>query len=370
MGLDNIVGGHKEIKRYKNQMIKFFRRIRQKLLAENRFGKYLSYAIGEIILVVIGILIAVQLNNLNQKRIRDAQIEILLDKVEEDLIHNIKMTNEIINYYHIHDSLARIVIGGKLTMDDYYRNRSLGNLILQFSIMNIITENIDKLLELEESIPSSYTQVINAAKELRRTSSYDENTWIAVRDQRYKNIEFLASNFLWFVKTDSSSIEKRYHYFLNDPDYKKRVANYWFKISHMALTTHYHRSMSLKTLGIIKTLRYDYNIDQLRQLSNSLGVNSYIQVDCKNETRRNSNYISPPERILIANLSNQPGQIWIKDVNGQLIEKKELDTQEYYIYQEFISGIDVDFFTVIEWHQSDHCAKKFIETRNGYLIIE
>jgi sensor domain CHASE-containing protein len=46
-------------------MIKFFRRIRQQLLSENKFSKYLLYAIGEIILVVIGILIALQINNNN-----------------------------------------------------------------------------------------------------------------------------------------------------------------------------------------------------------------------------------------------------------------------------------------------------------------
>ena len=46
-------------------MIRFFRKIRQKLLSENKFGKYLTYAIGEIILVVIGILIARYINNLN-----------------------------------------------------------------------------------------------------------------------------------------------------------------------------------------------------------------------------------------------------------------------------------------------------------------
>jgi len=40
-------------------MIKFFRKIRQKLLIENKFSKYIIYAIGEILLVVIGILIAV-----------------------------------------------------------------------------------------------------------------------------------------------------------------------------------------------------------------------------------------------------------------------------------------------------------------------
>ncbi|WP_298371203.1 DUF6090 family protein [uncultured Lutibacter sp.] len=49
-------------------MIKFFRKIRQKLLTENKTGKYFKYAIGEIILVVIGILIALQINNWNENR--------------------------------------------------------------------------------------------------------------------------------------------------------------------------------------------------------------------------------------------------------------------------------------------------------------
>jgi uncharacterized protein DUF6090 len=48
-------------------MIKFFRKIRQSLFGNGNFRKYSLYAIGEIILVVIGILIALQLNNLNEK---------------------------------------------------------------------------------------------------------------------------------------------------------------------------------------------------------------------------------------------------------------------------------------------------------------
>ncbi|NKI30949.1 DUF6090 family protein [Croceivirga thetidis] len=47
-------------------MIKLFRKIRQKLLSENKFSKYLLYAVGEIVLVVIGILIALQINNWNE----------------------------------------------------------------------------------------------------------------------------------------------------------------------------------------------------------------------------------------------------------------------------------------------------------------
>lgn len=47
-------------------MIKFFRKIRQRLLTGNKFSKYLLYAIGEIVLVVIGILIALGINNANE----------------------------------------------------------------------------------------------------------------------------------------------------------------------------------------------------------------------------------------------------------------------------------------------------------------
>ena len=49
-------------------MIKFFRKIRQNLLMENKTRKYFKYAIGEIVLVMIGILLALQINNWNEKR--------------------------------------------------------------------------------------------------------------------------------------------------------------------------------------------------------------------------------------------------------------------------------------------------------------
>ena len=71
-------------------MIKFFRKIRQKLLTEDKFSKYMLYAIGEIVLVVIGILIALQLNNWNDTvKERSVEIKILqeiLSNLEHDLV--------------------------------------------------------------------------------------------------------------------------------------------------------------------------------------------------------------------------------------------------------------------------------------------
>jgi hypothetical protein len=67
-------------------MIKFFRRIRQQLLSENKFSKYLLYAIGEIMLVVIGILIALQINNANEgKKQRAVEIN-YLKNLKADLL--------------------------------------------------------------------------------------------------------------------------------------------------------------------------------------------------------------------------------------------------------------------------------------------
>ncbi|MCJ7468017.1 MAG: DUF6090 family protein [Maribacter sp.] len=71
-------------------MIKFFRKIRFDLMEKNKTGKYLKYAFGEIVLVVIGILIALQINNWNEERkerILEREIyENLLTDIQEDLI--------------------------------------------------------------------------------------------------------------------------------------------------------------------------------------------------------------------------------------------------------------------------------------------
>ena len=71
-------------------MIKFFRKIRQNLLMENKTGKYFKYAIGEIVLVVIGILIALQINNWNQVRIEQNKEQTYLTNIKRDLQNQLK----------------------------------------------------------------------------------------------------------------------------------------------------------------------------------------------------------------------------------------------------------------------------------------
>ena len=92
-------------------MIKFFRKIRQKLLTENKFSKYLLYAIGEIILVVIGILIALSVNNWNQET-KDYRLgEDYLLRIHRDLVQDtIKFRGIITHNNNLREDLKGFLV--------------------------------------------------------------------------------------------------------------------------------------------------------------------------------------------------------------------------------------------------------------------
>ena len=69
-------------------MIKFFRKIRQQMISENKFWQYLIYAIGEIILVVIGILIALQINSKKEEINNRIAEQSILNNLNEDFNKN------------------------------------------------------------------------------------------------------------------------------------------------------------------------------------------------------------------------------------------------------------------------------------------
>ncbi|MFC4720863.1 DUF6090 family protein [Geojedonia litorea] len=80
-------------------MIKFFRHIRKSLLLENKTSRYFKYAIGEIVLVVIGILIALQINNWNNHRIERLNENLILKELHKEFISNKKQFDTVV-FYH------------------------------------------------------------------------------------------------------------------------------------------------------------------------------------------------------------------------------------------------------------------------------
>jgi len=98
-------------------MIKFFRNIRQNLLLENKTGKYFKYAIGEIILVVIGILIALQINSWYGKQVNNAKQEKYLESIVNDL------NQQLLNLdYHLNEENENLLDIQKL-VSIYNKNK-------------------------------------------------------------------------------------------------------------------------------------------------------------------------------------------------------------------------------------------------------
>jgi hypothetical protein len=164
-------------------MIKFFRKIRQKLLTENKFSKYLIYAIGEIILVVIGILIALQIN-INSENHKKQQFEItILENIKEDILAD-KLDCEL-NLQYI-----KVEITNEQRLLDFLLNESLQpsdnisyvdalgiDLITAFhnaSFINLQNNDIGLITNnnLYKEITRFYDFYVSALKEIENSHDY------------------------------------------------------------------------------------------------------------------------------------------------------------------------------------------------------
>lgn len=118
-------------------MIAFFRKIRQQLLSENKVIKYLQYALGEIILIVIGILIALQINTWNNERIANIEMKSFLQNIKEDLITDTTEFHIYINFLTRNIANKKMLLS--LTKFDNIPTDSLMEIYSSYSVDNTIT---------------------------------------------------------------------------------------------------------------------------------------------------------------------------------------------------------------------------------------
>ena len=207
-------------------MIKFFRKIRQNLLTENKLSKYLFYAIGEIVLVVIGILIALSISNQNQQRINVKKITNILKEIQNDLIKDIEESKIIFDYQIYTDSIAKLILNDKYTFEDYKTGNYalLGNRYLDFIT---ISNGYDNFKRNIDNVPEKYSSIIKDLKKLYEAHKttvdvYNER----IRSTVYKNIDGF-SNFNWYQdRAKLIMSEEEINYRLTDNHYKNLVITY------------------------------------------------------------------------------------------------------------------------------------------------
>jgi hypothetical protein len=213
-------------------MLKFFRRIRKGLLSQNRFGKYLLYAIGEIVLVVIGILIALNLNNRNEQRKMEVRVESIFADIMIELASDIEETNRIMHYWAPRDSTIYLVQNQLVSYEDYEENKIpfINNLTGWFTSAGFTQNSYDNLTQNLEAVPLKFKLIVQELDE-----HYKKWKW-AVEDNTNGLSELLdeidshsRKNHSWYSSFDETEHRKQIEYKLNDFRYRNEVEAYYNK---------------------------------------------------------------------------------------------------------------------------------------------
>ncbi len=195
------------------------------MLSENKFSKYLLYALGEIILVTIGVLLAIQANNYNEKQKIDKNIKNIYTRIDTDIKDNIKIANELISEYKDIEYLYRKVLNDSATVKDI--GQGLENLATGFIFYEFDKTGIQQLknLNLEDSSAINIIRIYDRASLNIKASTQIVETNVS------KNLLFWSDNYPWFKEYVKFNINNEaVDYFVNSKDYKNKVAYFYLCI--------------------------------------------------------------------------------------------------------------------------------------------
>jgi hypothetical protein len=212
-------------------MLRIFKSIRQKLASENKAMAYLRYAIGEIILVVIGILIALQVNNWNENRKFNQRIRENLKAIQVELSLNISRSGGIIDQYMQMDSIKNLIFKNQITYNEYKNSPSnntnlyIANYYYAF-IVNTIAYN--NLTQIAEEIPQKYSPVLDQLNHLyirinKAIDSFNQR----YRSTVYKNVDYWYKekpNWAVYDDFNGETSDGQINFLLNNIQYKSQIA--------------------------------------------------------------------------------------------------------------------------------------------------
>tara|TARA_R110001632_G_scaffold227288_1_gene361714 strand:- start:556 stop:1584 length:1029 start_codon:yes stop_codon:yes gene_type:complete len=259
-------------------MIKFFRKIRQNLLTENKFSKYMIYAIGEILLVVIGILIALNINNNNELKKNEQSITSSLKEIQSNLLDDIIESQNVLETYLERDSIQKRIFDFKnpSTIDDFKNKKVaiLGNFYDDFVINKNGYENLIRQIDF---MPKKYEPILKDLKKLYVNLNETVNVYNErIRSTVYSNLDFVFTQDweIYRIKHKQISNEET-NYYINDNRYKNYIIKYMNDSENLLDITMRYRIKAIETYEKIDSI---LNIKKLELPLHLLGKVNAIEL--------------------------------------------------------------------------------------------
>jgi hypothetical protein len=248
-------------------MIKFFRKIRQKTLTENKFSKYLLYAIGEILLVIIGILIALNINNRNLVKQNEAKFVNLFSEILKDLIVDFKEADRVLKFDIERDSLISLVLNNKVTEEDYKTTVEYSYLNTNYEKMRFSENGYNNLITAIDQVPTKYkvaVDVLNSLHLEHKANVLRPNNVLG--DLCLENLKKWANTEPWFSNIHSQPIDsEKLTYFLTDPFYKNDLKLFQIYLSqnHKPFIKMYKHQIAKSYIKISKLLEPEKQLTEI-----------------------------------------------------------------------------------------------------------
>jgi hypothetical protein len=209
-------------------MIKFFRKIRYDLMEINKTGKYLKYAIGEIVLVVIGILIALSINNWNESRKQEQNLKIVYHLINNDLKKdNIEIDSILFNLKKREKILDK-VMSQTLTKEYLLTDPIATSMMTGFPDFSIQTRGYELLKNIvvtENNLTSKLNTQISTFYKTNLLEIQGDQDFLS--SELFENYTHWKSNYSWWPDYVNDVITEDFmDYAINSQDFRNRVATF------------------------------------------------------------------------------------------------------------------------------------------------
>lgn len=214
--------------------MKIFRKIRVSAILEHKASKYLLYAIGEIVLVIIGILIAVSINNANEKRKLQSELQSIYMTVAKDLVRDTVELAVIIDTNKYLDSLTINYLNGVRPSLDTINASNVHSIPECGSLFSVYSEfapslgGYKSLIDFESKSDIERDSITNKILNFyaNRTDAINHLT-NRVADMAIDNVQSLEK-YSWFSDWVIGEYNKeRVKYFLTSKEYESKLATFY-----------------------------------------------------------------------------------------------------------------------------------------------
>lgn len=345
-------------------MIKFFRRIRQQLLSKDKFSKYLLYAIGEIILVVIGILIALSINNWNeikkQRLEADTHINNMVDYIYENVrntydVYAMQSTDSVLHYIINKDTLGYNKVTNLRNTKKNPINFFLNNSEFEWN------ENFDIVLENQKIYPESYSKIISILRNMKAIQDgFIKPSEVILDEMSKKNKDIMMDSFEWFPFNDEKSQKERINYYMTDFKFYNRLYEYRREHNTWAGQSLRLRALKIQLLSELKNKNLIETSSSLKEIFEGFSMEKLEVLACDVKEKTDDGIHNYLFWNLIINKSSDTLFFSRIQRNNEFFPEHLLPGES-----DIISSRKSGPIYILE---NGECSKKLITKINGYYI--